>query len=335
MSAQNLLEDPAIGGVVITGHDVTDIVMADAILAAESEILGMVTSSADLGATLQSICNMVDNRVGGVSTLWLLDEEADALVAVAGPKLAPDGRAAVGSVENGIADPAWVHLLDDGVFVSDPRTDENWTAWRDEAERWGVGCSWTRPIRDDDGRLLGALIIYRAKLRAPFPQQEQLTELATRLAGVAVRRDADAQNLAHSASHDGVTGAANRTLFASRLQASIARHRRGAGGPAVLFIDLDHFKQLDDRAGHSAGDAALRVLAQRLASIVRPSDVVARYGGDEFAVLLEETNEDEAMIVAERLLAAICEPIAARRRAHHLSASIGVAIGGRASMPTR
>jgi diguanylate cyclase (GGDEF)-like protein len=312
---------------VITGHDVTDIVMADAILAAENEILGMVASSTELNTTLDSICRMMDDRVGGVSSLWLLDEEADALIAVSGPKLAPEGRAEVGNSEAGIVSPWWVHQLPDGVFVSDPAVDENWADWRDEATRWGIGCSWTRPIRDDDGRMLGALIIYRSKLQPPSAQQEQLTELAARLAGVAVRRDGDARSLAHAATHDSVTGAANRTLFADRLRAAIARQRRGSAPPAVLFIDLDHFKQLNDRAGHSAGDTALRMLAQRLSAIVRPSDVVARYGGDEFAVLLEETSEDEAMVVAERLLAAISQPIDTGRRKHRLSASIGIAVG--------
>lgn len=327
VSGQNLLDDPAVEGVVITGHDVTEMVMADAVLVAENEILGLVASDAGLNATLDSICRMVDDRVGGTTTLWLLDEEADALIAVSGPGLAPEGRAEVGNAEQGIGGASWVHLLPEGVFVSDPEVDENWADWRDEARRWGIRCSWTRPIRDDDGRMLGALIIYRSMLRAPSPQQEQLTELAARLAGLAVRRDRDAQSLAHAATHDSVTGAANRTLFAARLQAAVARQRRGSAPPAVLFIDLDHFKQLNDRAGHSAGDISLRMLAERLTSIVRPSDVVARYGGDEFAVLLEETGDDEAMVVAQRLLSAISEPIDTGRRKHRLSASIGIAIG--------
>jgi diguanylate cyclase (GGDEF)-like protein len=124
-----------------------------------------------------------------------------------------------------------------------------------------------------------------------------------------------------------VTGLPNRRLFLDRLQQAVARQRRGARPPTVLFVDLDRFKQVNDRAGHATGDDVLRLLAGRLAAVVRPTDVVARFGGDEFAVLCDETSEREAIEVAHRLLAAICEPIELGVRRHLVSASIGIAAG--------
>jgi diguanylate cyclase (GGDEF)-like protein len=173
----------------------------------------------------------------------------------------------------------------------------------------------------------GALIVYRIDDRVPSELETKTIELATRLAGLAVHRARDADRLAHAATHDLVTGLPNRRLFLDRLQQAVARQRRGARPPAVLFVDLDRFKQVNDRAGHATGDDVLRMLGERLNAVVRPTDVVARFGGDEFAVLCDETGESDAVDVAGRLLAAICEPIEIAGRRHLVSASIGIAPG--------
>jgi GGDEF domain-containing protein len=103
------------------------------------------------------------------------------------------------------------------------------------------------------------------------------------------------RELDHLASHDSLTGLPNRRLFLDRLAQALARSRRSGEPLALLFIDLDHFKEINDRLGHGAGDIVLRAVAGRLVAEVREIDTVARLGGDEFIILLDAT-EDRAVI---------------------------------------
>jgi GGDEF domain-containing protein len=108
----------------------------------------------------------------------------------------------------------------------------------------------------------------------------------------------------HQALHDSLTNLANRTLFLDRLEHALARGRRSAERIAVLFVDLNGFKAVNDSLGHTAGDRLLRAAARRLRGCVRVEDTVARLGGDKFVLLLEgTTDEDSARVIAERLLA--------------------------------
>jgi diguanylate cyclase (GGDEF)-like protein len=117
--------------------------------------------------------------------------------------------------------------------------------------------------------------------------------------------------LAHRAFTDGLTGLANRARFHDRAAHALARAGRDGGGVAVLLLDLDDFKTVNDSLGHPAGDALLRGVAERLLDATRGSDTVARLGGDEFAVLLENVRADgEAAVVAERALGALARPFA-------------------------
>jgi diguanylate cyclase (GGDEF)-like protein len=119
---------------------------------------------------------------------------------------------------------------------------------------------------------------------------------------------------------------ANRALFEEHLVQALARARRHHQPVAVLFLDLDDFKTINDSLGHEAGDELLRAVAIRIAGVVRAEDTAARLGGDEFAVLAETSqHEDEAQLIATRLLSALAEPFEVAGRELHVSASLGLA----------
>ena len=135
--------------------------------------------------------------------------------------------------------------------------------------------------------------------------------------------------LSHSGFHDSVTGLANRALFHDRLEHALDRTARSGLGVAVVYLDLDGFKMVNDSRGHEAGDQVLREVAARVTSAVRTLDTVSRLGGDEFAILIEESARvlDEAETVAERVLQSLTEPFIVDVQQIVLSASIGIAIG--------
>ncbi len=126
------------------------------------------------------------------------------------------------------------------------------------------------------------------------------------------------------ATHDVLTGLPNRALLRDRLQQGIARWARQRQGATIAFVDLDHFKNINDTLGHSAGDRALVSVTERLRGCVRQSDTVARFGGDEFVLILEDTGRgDNHAAVLQRVLEAICEPIGDLPQDLALSCSIG------------
>lgn len=142
------------------------------------------------------------------------------------------------------------------------------------------------------------------------------------------RRKEIESRLAHLASHDPLTGLPNRTLLHERLGQEMSRAARTGAGFALLCMDLDRFKQVNDRFGHEAGDAVLRAVAGRLRSAVRAEDTVARMGGDEFVVIQADggTLSAAAMGLAERLIRAVSEPVDFNGTALNIGLSVGIAV---------
>jgi diguanylate cyclase (GGDEF)-like protein/PAS domain S-box-containing protein len=142
-------------------------------------------------------------------------------------------------------------------------------------------------------------------------------------------RKALEEELRHQAFHDSLTGLANRALFVDRLEHALARTRRGTAPLAVLFVDLDDFKNINDSLGHGEGDALLKGVAERLSGALRSGDTIARMGGDEFAILVEDPPDASAPHeVAERLLTALQQPFDQAGKELFIHASVGVAVAG-------
>jgi diguanylate cyclase (GGDEF)-like protein/PAS domain S-box-containing protein len=163
----------------------------------------------------------------------------------------------------------------------------------------------TAPLRGADGRVEGIVAV---------------------LVDITERKEAE-KTIRHLAYHDGLSGLPNRTLFVDRLKQAVAAARRSGKLVAVMFLDLDHFKDVNDTVGHAEGDRLLRKVARRLESFLREGDTLARFGGDEFVLLLPNIQDaEDASQAAQRILKALRKPWKVADREFHLAASIGITI---------
>ena len=164
--------------------------------------------------------------------------------------------------------------------------------------------------------------------RHPALRADELVylEVSANVLGDAITRLRAEQATRHRALHDPLTGLPNRALFADRLTVALLQSDR-RGMVAVLFLDLDHFKLINDSRGHRAGDELLQRFAARLKTVMRPGDTLARFGGDEFCIVCSGlTSDDEAVRIAQRLLEELALPFSLTTGDHFVSASIGISL---------
>ncbi|PJA32377.1 MAG: sensor domain-containing diguanylate cyclase [Zetaproteobacteria bacterium CG_4_9_14_3_um_filter_53_7] len=178
-----------------------------------------------------------------------------------------------------------------------------------------------------EGTLLGVLNLYvPAGHRDSEAELLYLKTVADTLATV-IERKHNEERLHQLAHNDQLTGLPNRTLFHDRLQMSLAMAERHGGNFALMFLDLDHFKEINDTLGHDAGDELLKQVSTRLLQCVRKSDTVARMGGDEFTVILSNVSkEEQAAQIAEKIIAMLSEPFELGEHSRRIGCSIGIAL---------
>ncbi len=183
------------------------------------------------------------------------------------------------------------------------------------------------PIRGR-GAAFGVLSVQSRSLRDFSSEDVAFLQSIAHVLAAAIERRGSEEEMRHQALHDPLTGLPNRNLFSDRLAHALDLARRHGSLVAVLFCDLDQFKLVNDSLGHEAGDELLAAVAPRLRGALRDADTIARFGGDEFAILVEEgESERDATRVAERINEVLARPFVLRGRDHFVSATIGIAIG--------
>lgn len=222
------------------------------------------------------------------------------------------------------------------VAVPDLHADDRFPRFAPRALAAGLRAVFTFPLRHEQ-QPLGALDLYRD---TPGPLDQEATEAAQTLADVAAAYLLNAQarldlqqasdRSTRQALHDALTDLPNRTLILDRLHHAIGRRARSGKPCAVLFIDLDRLKSVNDAYGHGAGDELLIATARRLARLIRPGDTLGRLSGDEFVILCEDVDVGHAAVIARRLLTALARPFTFTTARVDITASIGIARAGQA-----
>ncbi|GAB3676199.1 sensor domain-containing protein [Salinisphaera aquimarina] len=214
-------------------------------------------------------------------------------------------------------------------YLADSRTRR----WHALARRGGI-CSAAAVPLIEQGRAVGALLL-AARRRRTFDQTSVglLQRMAENIVFAQAHFEHEAERerseryIEYMATHDELTGLPNRSLFNQLLELAIADADQVQRRFAVMFLDLDRFKVINDSLGHDAGDALLKIVARRLRASVRATDVVARIGGDEFLVMIEQTEDHAtAGAVADNILATIVDPVTIKGHDYRVTASLGIAL---------
>jgi diguanylate cyclase (GGDEF)-like protein/PAS domain S-box-containing protein len=311
--------------------DITDRWQAERHDQARNKVLELIATGASLRETLNTlILSLEEENPGMLGSILLLDSDGWHLRIGAAPSLPEFYNQAIDGFEIGQASGSCgtAAYTRQQVVVADIQNHPYWENYREPAARAGLAACWSEPVFSSQGRLLGTFAIYSRQPGEPSERDFYLIGQAANLASIAIEHHQALDELERRAHTDSLTGLANRGHFMELAEVELARAMRYGSPYAVLLLDIDHFKVINDKHGHKAGDAVLQALAEIMRSTLREVDIIGRIGGEEFAVLLPETDTAQAPEVAERLRQAVAVAgiPTGNHKQLHITVSIGVAL---------
>ena len=336
VAATSLIYDgmPAIQMVV---RDITERKFAESLQLGQNRILNMMATGAALSDILAAIAHFVEEQTGwGICAIRPLSEDRPLPCDCVPRSLVPEF---VESLSPSMTAPG-NDCLERAVPQSQPAIESSvgndpdrgtCPSRIDLASPYKCKTCSSWPIFGRGRKLLGTLALYFPADVAETPpsssRELQLLDICANLAGIAMESRASEQKIRYLAHYDGLTSLPNRFLFKEHLEVALHTARSHNKKFAVLFLDLDEFKEINDAFGHDAGDAVLREVAARMRSCLRHTDKIARMGGDEFYVLIEDLQDScYAAEVAKKLLETVSRPVIVGKHTHCLSVSIGVGL---------
>ena len=321
--------DGQVKGLLLMGFDMSERHQQQRLEAQRQHVFEQMAHGDDLNKILEQVALYVESSSPGRRCgIHLLDEELNRLFNAASPSFAASCMAGLDGVavcegERGCATAAF---SGERVVVEDichQACTESCLAFSRET---GVAACWSEPILAPSCQVLGVVSIHLNQLGLPDGEDDALLRHAGQLCSIAIERKRIELRMQRQASYDELTGLPNRHMFVDRLKAEIARADRTGGNVALLFIDLDHFKEVNDTLGHEYGDKLLMKASQRIQQCVRESDTVARLGGDEFVAILPDVAEMAHLgRVAQSIVYMMTAPFQLDDHTAFVSASIGIA----------
>ena len=285
-----------------------------------NKILELLVSNEPLATVLGAVLRSLGSQCPGALCAILL-KRGDRCHVAAAADLPGDWLSAL-QVPHAVPFEVWRTPL----LNQHPLRSPAWRLFASELTSAGPGGVYSRPIVQSEGQPAAILLFYPNGIVAG-ESDARFTEAGARMASLAIEHSRLYDGLHFQANHDGLTGLANRAVFEERLECSLSEARVLGRHPAVLFIDLDRFKAVNDEFGHRVGDLFLRDVASRIGKAVRPIDTVARIGGDEFTILVDDVKDaTEVSEIVERVLNAIRKPLLTDGHEIGLSASVGIAV---------
>jgi diguanylate cyclase (GGDEF)-like protein len=199
--------------------------------------------------------------------------------------------------------------------------------WSNMLTAHNIQSAWSLPIRSVEGSVVGTLTVYSRLVHSPSEEEINVLEMAAQMAALILNHRSLHDQLFNRAYHDSLTGIPNRRFGDDSLGKAIGLAQRKGKLLGVLWMDIDHFKQINDTHGHAAGDAVLQEVANRVKKRLRTSDTVARMGGDEFMVVLQDIeNPEDAIRVASNICEILSQPVAFGSLELPLHVSIGISL---------
>ncbi|WP_338524885.1 EAL domain-containing protein [Pseudomonas batumici] len=294
----------------------------------QDKIIGALLKEASLESVLTLLCQEIEHIAPEVAVSILSVDQAGILHPLASPGLPTDYSRAIEGLSIGPAKGSCGTAAYRGepVLVTDIHHDPLWAEFRALAKLSGFQACWSVPVRNGAGRVAATFALYFRECRGPDPLHMHLVTAGIHLCMLALEREEARQSIRRMAFYDALTGLPNRNFLLAQAERILLEVAEEQAELAVLFVDLDRFKQVNDALGHASGDELLQVMAQRLRSVLRESDIVGRLSGDEFVLVLPRMNATQVTTFLERLMMILSVPATIAGTAVVVSASIGISL---------
>ncbi len=318
---------PAPQNLPVLPNEATAIDEDVAIAALQREVLEAVALGRALELTLDRLCRRVEALAPSVICTVLGVDEAGLVHPLAAPSMpagfseAIDGQP-IGPCAGSCGTAAWRRAP---VEVSDIERDPLWDDYRPLARAFGLAACWSSPIFGAAERVEATFALYYREKRPVATFHRRMVEACLQLCRVALRHQANQVQIERLAYYDGLTGLPNRSLFTDRAHQTLQMSARLDAPCALLLLDIDRFKSINDSLGHASGDAVLKAVGQRMSEPLREIDTLARLGGDEFMLMLPGCHAADAMTVAAKLHKSLEPALILGKHELLVTTSIGIA----------